>query len=89
MQVKYTDEGIEKTKEDCCPGQPFVTFYSSPGIKIECINPTPMNGLFTQEVLISNGDTVNKIKSKILKDSKSMKGNINSFHRPDSKSLLI
>lgn len=72
--MKFIIEGEDKAKEDCCPGQPFVTFSTSPGLKIEFMNPTPMSGLFTQEVLVTDGDTVDKVKLRFLKESKAIKG---------------
>ncbi|VEN44598.1 unnamed protein product [Callosobruchus maculatus] len=72
--VKYTDdpEATEKMKE-CCPGSPFVLFSTKPGVKLEFVNPVPLNGLLSKSLTISDGDTVSKITQRIAKDSKQIK----------------
>ncbi|RVE52289.1 hypothetical protein evm_003079 [Chilo suppressalis] len=75
IEVKYTDdpEASEKSREDCAPGAPHINFYADPGVDLTVINPTPLNGLFSVTVGVSNGDTVEKIKTKIVKEIKAIK----------------
>ncbi|KAG6459836.1 hypothetical protein O3G_MSEX011637 [Manduca sexta] len=75
LEVKFTDdpEAGEKTREDCAPGQPHINFYAEEGLPIELINPVPCNGLFSVNVDLTDGDTVEKLKAKIAKEVKAIK----------------
>ncbi|KAG8222240.1 hypothetical protein J437_LFUL001438 [Ladona fulva] len=75
IQFKYTDDEQvdEKLKEDCCPGGPFITFFSKPSVSINFINPVPSSGLFTCSVPIGDGDNVEKVVSRLIKNNKSIK----------------
>ncbi|CAB3235804.1 unnamed protein product [Arctia plantaginis] len=75
IEIKYTDdpEAPEKTREDCAPGQPHVTFSVEAGLDATFINPVPMNGFFTVSTTLSDGDTVERIKAKIAKEVKAIK----------------
>lgn len=70
VAVKYTDEAPEKTKEECCPGAPYISFSTQPGIFVNISNPEPCNGLFTTSVKIVDGDSVANVISKIAKGNK-------------------
>lgn len=74
MAVKYTDEAPEKTKEECCPGAPYISFSTQPGIFVNISNPEPCNGLFTTSVKIVDGDSVANVISKIAKGNKRIEG---------------
>ncbi|XP_013185912.2 leucine--tRNA ligase, cytoplasmic [Amyelois transitella] len=75
IEVKHTEcaDAPEKTKEDCAPGQPHINFTAEVGVRGSFINPTPFNGLFTVHVDLVDGDSVEKIKAKIVKDVKAIK----------------
>lgn len=75
IEVKYTDdsEAPEKTREDCAPGQPHVSFSAEVGLEATIINPIAMNGLFTVTVTLSDGDTIERVKAKIAKEVKAIK----------------
>ncbi|XP_068628221.1 leucine--tRNA ligase, cytoplasmic [Battus philenor] len=75
IEVNYTDspQAPEKTREDCAPGAPHVTFSAEPGVDVSFINPTPLNGLFTVRVSLVDGDTLEKVKAKIAKEVKLIK----------------
>lgn len=79
IDVKYTDEAQDKTKEDCCPGNPFITFLVTPSISMQFINSSPLSGLFTRSLPISDGDTFERVKIKLSKDVKALKGIINKL----------
>lgn len=72
--IKYTDEAPEKTKEECCPGVPYISFSTKPAVSISAINPQVGSGLFKLRVKVSQGDTAVDIASNIVKQNKSMKG---------------
>lgn len=75
--VKYTDdEGAEEKMKECCPGSPFVQFSSKPGVKVQFNNPVPMSGLFTQHLIVSDGDSYGKIVQKLCIDIKSIKSKL-------------
>lgn len=72
--VKYTDEeGASEKMKDCCPGVPFVIFWTKPGVSVEFVNPIPHNGLFSQYFTVSDGDAVGKIAARLAKDIRGIK----------------
>ncbi|GLV35682.1 Leucyl-tRNA synthetase [Carabus blaptoides fortunei] len=75
VSVRYSDEpdAAEKMREECCPGQPYISFFTRPGVNIACVNPEAHTGLFTRIVKISSGDTVTKLCARIAKDTKAIK----------------
>ncbi|PZC79873.1 hypothetical protein B5X24_HaOG215741 [Helicoverpa armigera] len=75
IEVKFTDdpEAPEKTREDCAPGQPHVSFSVASGVDTTFINPIALNGLFTVTATVSDGDTVERVKVKIAKEVKAIK----------------
>ncbi|KAL0884166.1 hypothetical protein ABMA27_016174 [Loxostege sticticalis] len=75
IEVRFTDspDASEKTREDCAPGAPHINFFAEAGVDVTFINPTPLNGLFTITVSLSDGDTVEKVKAKISKEVKAIK----------------
>lgn len=72
--IKFTDdpEATEKMKE-CCPGGPFVVFSNKPGVKLEFVNPTQGNGLFSKYIIINNNDSYKKVVEKLAKHFKQIK----------------
>lgn len=81
--MKHTDneEAPEKTREDCAPGQPHVSFFAEERVPLTILNPTPRSGLFTVTMGLADGDSVNKLKAKIAKDVKAVKGKIFSVSK--------
>ncbi|KOB74537.1 Leucyl-tRNA synthetase [Operophtera brumata] len=75
IEVKYTDEpeAPEKSREECAPGQPHVTFSAQPGVAVSVVNPAARSGLFTVTLTLADGDTVAKLKTKIAKEVKAIK----------------
>ncbi|KZC08152.1 Leucine--tRNA ligase, cytoplasmic, partial [Dufourea novaeangliae] len=83
--IKYTDNAPEKTKEECCPGSPYINFFSKPGLSVRAINPQKCTGLFSMFVKITNGDTAADVISRISKESKLIKNpsSISLYHYSD------
>jgi leucyl-tRNA synthetase len=75
IDVQFTDAAPEKIKEDCCPGQPFITFATDPYVTIEAVNPVPHNGLFTEFLKIMEGDDAGKLAGRLAKSCRAIKGN--------------
>lgn len=76
IEIKHTDcpDAPEKTREDCAPGQPHVNFSAEPSVSVNVVNPTPLSGLFTVAVDLVDGDSIEKVKAKIAKEVKAIKG---------------
>lgn len=80
VTIKYTDEAPEKTKEECCPGAPYINFFVLPGVLVNISNPDPCNGLFRTSIKIQEGDRVSNVVSRIARGNKRIK---------DSASLVL
>nr|XP_033323492.1 leucine--tRNA ligase, cytoplasmic [Megalopta genalis] len=66
--IKYTDEAPEKTREECCPGSPYMNF-SNPSLSICITNPQKCNGLFRMIMKIMNRDTGEDVIARIMKQN--------------------
>ncbi|KAF4523284.1 hypothetical protein B566_EDAN009407 [Ephemera danica] len=73
LEIQYTDSAPEKIREDCCPGQPFITFRTEPSVSVEAINPEPQNALFAEKLKIMEGDTTNRLAVRLAKSCRSIK----------------
>lgn len=73
LEIQYTDSAPEKIREDCCPGQPFITFRTEPSVSVDAINPEPQNGLFTEKLKIMEGDTASRLAVRLAKTCRSIK----------------
>lgn len=71
--IKYTDEASEKTREECCPGSPYMNFSVKAGISVCIINPQRCSGLFRTTVKIMDADSVADINLRISKENKNIK----------------
>lgn len=71
--IKYTDEAPEKTKEECCPGAPYMNFSAKPIVSLYIINPQSCSNLLELSMEISTV-TVADIVSYIVKQNKHIKG---------------
>jgi len=73
--IKYTDEATEKTREECCPGAPYINFFVKPIVlkPIYIINPQSCSNLFELSMQISTA-TVADIVFHIVKENKHIKG---------------
>lgn len=72
--IKYTDEAPEKTKEECCPGSPYINFIVKPSVPLSLINPQKYVGLFRMNLKIYEDDTVSNLIKRILHEHKHIKG---------------
>lgn len=70
--IKYTDEAPEKTKEECCPGAPYMNFSAKPIVSLYIINPQSCSNLLELSMEISTV-TVADIVSYIVKQNKHIK----------------
>lgn len=69
MEIHYTDDpaATEKSREEICPGAPFISFSAKPTVEIVLENPIPRSGLFTITSNIVNGETTQSFTDKIAK----------------------
>lgn len=81
IEVKYTtsDDVPEKTKEDCAPGNPHISFTTDEGVLVTLVNPDPQSGYFTVTIKLFTGDYIEKIKTKLGKEIKSIKNGTQSI----------
>ncbi|CAB3368878.1 Hypothetical predicted protein [Cloeon dipterum] len=73
LEVQYTDSAPDKIKEDCCPGQPFITFSTEPYVTVKAINPVPASGFYTEHLKIMHGDNVSKLAARLAKSCRAVK----------------
>lgn len=67
IKVMSSENADDKVKEDCCPGQPFITFMNEPSVQLTMINNQPFNGMFETSLDFYEGDTVDKVKNRLMK----------------------
>lgn len=77
LDIKYTDDedASEKTREEVCPGSPFIVFSAKLSVPIVLENPVPRSGHFTITSEISDGDTTKSLTDKIARIV-GLKGNL-------------
>lgn len=68
--MKYTDDASEKTREECCPGQPYMSFEAAPGVTVKFTNPQRFNGQFTTTVKVNEGNTLSEILERLSKENR-------------------
>ncbi|XP_014609108.1 PREDICTED: leucine--tRNA ligase, cytoplasmic [Polistes canadensis] len=68
--IKYTDEAPEKTKEECCPGFPYINFSLKPSVQMCLINPQKYIGAFSMHFKIYENDTVSTLIERIVHENK-------------------
>ncbi|XP_047345994.1 leucine--tRNA ligase, cytoplasmic isoform X1 [Vespa velutina] len=71
--IKYTDEAPEKTKEECCPGSPYINFVVKPSVLLSLMNPQKYVGLFSINLKIYENDAVSNLIKLILQEHKHIK----------------
>lgn len=69
LEIKFTDDksSSEKTREEVCPGNPFIVFSAKPSVQVTLDNPVPRSGLFTISSEILDGDTTKTFTDKIAR----------------------
>lgn len=80
LEIKYTDdkEATEKTRDEVCPGHPFIIFSAKPFVRVVLENPIQRSGLFTITSEVYNGETTKQFIDKIAKIV-GVKGNFDMF----------
>ncbi|XP_045459482.1 leucine--tRNA ligase, cytoplasmic [Melitaea cinxia] len=75
IEVKYADsaEAGEKTREECAPGAPHVTFAAARRVALALANPAPRSGLFAAALGLADGDSVAQLKARLAKEVKAVK----------------
>nr|CAD7393182.1 unnamed protein product [Timema cristinae] len=70
ITIQFATEGPEKTREECCPGRPLISFSVRPSVKLRLTNPQPQNGLFSHILSVGEGDTVAKLAARLARENK-------------------
>ncbi|KAK2588219.1 hypothetical protein KPH14_004254 [Odynerus spinipes] len=71
--IKYTDEAPEKTKEECCPGSPYMNFSAKPSVQLTLLNPQRCVGLFRTNVKVYDTNTISDVIVRLLQENKNIK----------------
>ncbi|KAG5674705.1 hypothetical protein PVAND_004657 [Polypedilum vanderplanki] len=69
IEIRFTDDpsATENTRESVQPGSPFISYIVKPSVRVNFENPIPRSGLFTQQINVGEGDTLNTLKEKLAK----------------------
>ncbi|XP_071951783.1 leucine--tRNA ligase, cytoplasmic-like [Antedon mediterranea] len=73
LEVKFSEEGDAKVKEECCPGKPYSTYYTQPSVSVTMVNPQPGSGFFSFSLPIMQHDTLPKITRRMCKQERNIK----------------
>lgn len=68
--VKYSDsnEAPENIRNECCPGQPYITFLPpDASVQLIIINSQPQKPFFQRELPVYNDDSVEKLIKRLKK----------------------
>lgn len=83
FEVKYSDsnEAPENIRNECCPGQPYITFLPpDASLQLTIINPQPQKPFFQRELPVYDGDSVEKLIKRLKKaDPKLSKFNVEIY----------
>ncbi|XP_072026389.1 leucine--tRNA ligase, cytoplasmic-like [Amphiura filiformis] len=74
LDLKFSSEATDKIQEECCPGKPFTVFRTEPSVAVKLVNPQPHSCHFSITVPVMEGDSVNRIVSRIMKQDRNIKG---------------
>lgn len=70
LEIQYSDcsEAPENIRNECCPGQPYITFLPpAESLQLFLINPQPQKPYFQRELPVYEGDTVDKVIKRLKK----------------------
>lgn len=70
FEIIYSDsnEAPENIRNECCPGQPYITFLpSDESLQLFVINPQPQKPYFQREIPVYEGDTTEKLIKRLKK----------------------
>lgn len=75
--INYSDDesAPEKTREECCPGVPYIAFSTLPALPIAIRNPIWGAPWMEKNYKISTGENVEEISARIIRDTATLKGN--------------
>lgn len=59
--------------EDCKPGQPLITFRTEDSVKLRLTNNQPYSGLFSVDLPVFQGDTVDKMTTRLARTERAVK----------------
>lgn len=68
LEIKYSDgdEVPENIRNECCPGQPYITFLPlDASLMLFMINPQPQKPYFQRELPVYDGDNVEKLIKRL------------------------
>ncbi|KAL7300784.1 hypothetical protein TKK_0006759 [Trichogramma kaykai] len=68
LEIKYSDEADDKTKEECCPGAPYIAFSTQPSLDLYFKNSHKCVGFFSTTIKISDQDSVKQVIAKLAKN---------------------
>lgn len=70
LEINYSDsnEAPENIRNECCPGQPYITFLPpDASLQLLLVNPQPQKPYFQRELPVYGGDTVEKLIKRLKK----------------------
>lgn len=70
LEIKYSDgdKVPENIRNECCPGQPYITFLpSDASLLLLMVNPQPQKPYFQRELPVYDGDSVEKLIKRLKK----------------------
>lgn len=70
FEIKYSDnsEAPENIRNECCPGEPYITFLpSEASLSLLVVNPQPQKPFFQRELAVYDNDTVKKLIKRLKK----------------------
>lgn len=66
IEIKSSDEGDEKIREECCPMEPIIVYERKQSVLLELRNPQPHSALFSTTIPVFEGeilcDLINRLK---------------------------
>jgi len=66
IDIKYSDEGDESMREECCPGKPFIMYNRINSSTVGCINPEIGSGCFEiSKFPVFNNESVKNVTDRI------------------------
>ncbi|XP_060064776.1 leucine--tRNA ligase, cytoplasmic-like [Ylistrum balloti] len=71
LEVKWSEEGDKKVREDCVPGSPFLTLHTQPSVSVRIGNCQPYSGLFEVTLPVYEGDVKSRIINRLFKTDRS------------------
>ncbi|XP_071120452.1 leucine--tRNA ligase, cytoplasmic-like isoform X1 [Mytilus edulis] len=71
LDVKFSDDGDGKIKDDCTPGKPYIVYRIETSVTVQCINPQAYSGLFEVALPVFEDDTKVKVLTRLMKTDRS------------------